>query len=56
VVSPSRWDRVCSCEIEGPPAEAWWCPHRAGIGFVVVKLKDHRLKPGGVPVGLESGL
>src|SRR6185295_17891068 len=37
-----------SCEIEEPPAKAWWCRSYSAARFVVVKLKNHRLKPGGV--------
>jgi hypothetical protein len=36
-----------SCEVERPPAEARWCPECLLL-VVVVKLKDHRLKRGGV--------
>jgi len=43
-------------EIDIPPAEAWWCPRRVEVWLVAVKLKDHRLKPGGVLAELESGL
>src|ERR1041385_3917580 len=39
---------MCSLEIEGPPAKAWWCLEDLGPKCVVWKLKDHRLKPGGV--------
>jgi len=39
-----------SCEIEGPPAKAWWCPDHACSKVIAAKLKYHRLKPGGVLV------
>ena len=38
---------LCSFEIEVPPAKAWWCPNCFPY-LVVVKLKYHRLKRGGV--------
>jgi len=38
---------VCSCEVEGPPAKAG-CPGGSGELFVAVKLRNNRLKPGGV--------
>jgi hypothetical protein len=39
---------VGSKEIEEPPAKAWWCQCRSGWRVVAKKLKNHRLKPGGV--------
>jgi hypothetical protein len=35
--------------LKNHPAEAWWCPEGFGsCCFVAEKLKNHRLKPGGV--------
>jgi hypothetical protein len=39
---------VYSFEIEVPPAKAWWCPGSCRVLFLALKLKYHRLKPGGV--------
>ena len=39
--------RMCSCEIEAPPAKAWWCLV-CFFECVAMKLKHHRLQPGGV--------
>jgi hypothetical protein len=44
---------LCSYEVEVPPAKAWWCPEaKREAAFVAVKLKDQRLKPGGVYLSL----
>jgi hypothetical protein len=39
-----------SYEIEVPPAKAWWCQRVTEKPRLAVKLKYHRLTPGGVKV------
>src|ERR1043166_1397062 len=45
---------MCSYEIEVPPAEARWCLADLAQECVVMKLKYHRLKPGGVFMRVQS--
>jgi len=37
---------VVVVKLKIPPAKAWWCPRDAPLEVVVVKLKQHRLRPG----------
>jgi len=43
---------MSSYEIEVPPAKAWWCLADLAQECLVMKLKHHRLKPGGVSLSL----
>jgi len=55
-ISELRWstdslrinERHSSWEVEVPPAKAWWCLTGSKNVIVAMKLKYHRLKPGGV--------